>query len=284
MKILIIGGSRFVGPILVTKLLAAQHDVTIFNRGLVNADYPEGVTFIKGDRDEGFGVDQHFDAVIDMCAYTGAQTQKALDELSYDFFLHFGSVASYKKSEIFPLTEDSPSGDWPFMGDYNKGKVECENVLASSGKKYASIRPTYILGPNNYLDREAFIYSRINKGETVVLPGNGQALTQYVFADDVAAIIVLLVEKQAEGAYNCVGDELITVKGLTKAMAELVGKPVQITYNPKADGENHVEEEFPFANENLVCSNQKIKRLGFTFTPLLSGLKDDYESYYKNIV
>lgn len=281
MEVLIIGGSRFVGPLLTERLLAKDNKVTIFNRGKVSDDYPAGVTFIKGDRNKGFNLIQHFDVIVDMCAYNGAQTKTALDQLSFDFFIHFGSVASYKKSEIFPLTEDSPSGDWPLMGDYNKGKVECEEVLAASGKKHASIRPAYILGPNNYMNRENFIYSRISAGQPVMLPGNGQALVEFVFAKDVADIIVLLAEKRVEGAYNCSGDEKITLKGLVEEMAKIGGKEAVISYNPKADGADHNEDEFPFANENLISSSQKIKDLGFSFTLLVQGLREDFESYYK---
>lgn len=284
MEILVIGGSRFVGPILVNKLVSNGHKVTIFNRGLLQANYSELVTFIGGDRNQGFNITKHFDAVIDTCAYNGKQTRTALSDLSYDFFVHFGTVASYKQPKLFPLTEESASGDWPFMGEYNKGKVECENELQQSGKKYASIRPVYILGPNNYLDRENFIYSRIKSQQSLVLPGNGQALIQFVFAEDVADILVFLTEKRTSGVFNCASDELITLKGLTECMADLVGNKPVIQYNNSADRENHNENEFPFANENLVCSNQKIKNLGFEFTPLLTGLKNDFESYYKKLL
>jgi nucleoside-diphosphate-sugar epimerase len=282
MKILVIGGSRFVGPLVVSKLLDKGYELFVFNRGQVSANYPKGVTFIKGDRNDGFSITGHFDVVIDMCAYNGKQTATALKELSFDYFVHFGTIASYKKTEIFPLSEDSPSGDWPFMGDYNKGKVECEQTLEASNKKYASIRPTYILGPDNYIARESFIYQKINNGEPLILPGNGQALTQYIFSYDVANIILLLVEKQITGAFNCAGDELITLKGLVEYMATIIGTKADIRYNMDADGDKHVETEFPFANENLVFSNQKIKNLGFNPTSLFDGLCSDFDSFYKS--
>lgn len=284
MRILIIGGSRFVGPLLIKKLVDNKHQVTVFNRGQIQTKYPDSVTFIKGDRDGGFKIDQHFDVVIDTCAYNGKQTQTALDQLSYDFFVHFGTVASYQVTNVFPLTEESPTGYWAFMGEYGKGKVECEQVLAASGKKYATLRPNYILGAANYCDRENFIYTRINAGEPLVLPGNGQALCQFVFAQDVAAALVLLAEQKAEGAFNCSGDEMVTIEGLVKMMVKLVEKEPVIKFNPAADRENHDEAEFPFANENMVCDNQKLKDLGFSYTPLQQGLKDDFESYYSKLL
>jgi len=284
MKILIIGGSRFVGPILIKKLLNAGQDVTIFNRGQETTDYHDEVTFVKGDRNDGFKIDEHFDTVIDMCAYTGDQTQRALGDLSYNFFLHFGSVASYQASEVFPITENSPLGEWPDMGEYGKGKVECEDVLAKSGKKYATIRPTYILGADNYLDREHFIYTQINAGKTIVLPGDGQALVTYAFVEDVAKVLAILAEKQIEGAFNCAGGEFVTLKGLVEYMAELVGREATITYGEDTDRETAMDGVFPFGNYNMIFSNQKMKDLGVSPTQLFEGLEADYNSHYKNFL
>jgi nucleoside-diphosphate-sugar epimerase len=281
MKILIIGGSRFVGPILIKKLLANGHTLTIFNRGTQDYGYPDSVTHVKGDRNNGFKIDDHFDTVIDMCAYNGEQTQAALDGLSYDFFLHFGSVASYQESQIFPITEDSPLGVWPAMGDYGKGKVECEEVLAQSGKKYATVRPTYILGVDNYLDRENFIYKKIHESETITFPGSGQGVVTYAFVDDVAEVFAILAEKQIEGEFNCAGDEAITLKGLVEYMASLLGKKAHITNGPQKTREEGLRESFPFGNHNMIFSNQKIKDLGVELTPLLEGLKNDFNNWYK---
>lgn len=283
MDIFIIGGSRFVGPLLIEELLKNGHSITVFNRGQIKDTYEEGIVFVQGDREKGFNVKQHFDVVIDMCAYTGEQTKAALDQLSCDFFINFGSAASYKKTGIFPLTEESLIGEWPVWGDYNKGKVECEEVLQKSDIKFASIRPVYLLGPHNYCDRENFIYSHIKHGQDILIPGNGEAVIQFAFSRDIVKIITMLAEKQLQGAFNCAGDTLITLNGLVEYMGQLVGRDVQVKYNHLTDGDNFNEEEFPFANANFICSNEKLKRLGISFTPLLEGLKEDYFSYYKDI-
>ncbi|MBI2446385.1 MAG: NAD-dependent epimerase/dehydratase family protein [Parcubacteria group bacterium] len=282
-NILIIGGSRFVGPLLIQKLLSGDHSITVFNRGLVSSDYPSAVRFIKGDRNAGFNMPEHFDAVIDMCAYSGAQTKCALKELNFDFFLHMSTAAAYQKPKNFPLTEDSPLGGWPLWSDYNRGKAECENVLAKSGVEFAVLRPVYILGPRNYCNREAFIYSRIKNGPPLVLPGNGQALIHFVFADEVADSLAFLAEKKIGGAFNCAGDDVITLRELTEEMGKIIGKKPIIEYNPSADGAKWNFLEFPFANENFIVSNEKIKKMGIKFTPLIKGLKEDYENYYNYV-
>ena len=284
MKVLIIGGSRFVGPHVISLLLKNKHKITVFNRGGISSKYPSEVCFIKGDREQGFNLDEKFDAVIDTCAYVGSQTKKAIESLKFDYFLHFGTVAAYKKTEIFPLTEESSIGDWPSFGEYDKGKVECEQVLVKSGIKYGIIRPAYILGPKNYCDRENFIYSRIKKGISLVLPGNGLGVAQFVFVDEVARVIVTLAENKIRGAFNVAGNEEITLVGLVKEMGKIVGKKPIITFNPKAIGSKFKEEEFPFDNENLIVSNDKIKKNGIDFVPLIEGLKRDYENFYKNTI
>ncbi len=283
MGILIIGGSRFVGHLVIDTLLKHYHKVTVFNRGQIQSDYRKEINFIKGDRNKGFEINEHFDVVIDTCAYAGSQTKTAIEQLSFDFFVNLGTAASYKKTELFPLTESSPLGDWPLWGDYNKGKVECERILEKSGVKFATIRPVYILGPKNYVDREHFIYSRIKKGLPLILPGDGEAIVQFVFAKDVAKSIVLLVENKIEGAFNCAGNEVITLIRLVEEMGKIMELKPTIQFNPDTDQENFDEKEFPFANENFFCSNEKLRNLGIAFTPLLRGLKEDYENYYKHI-
>jgi len=282
MNILIIGGSRFVGPLLVEQIVSGGHEVTVFNRGQTKTHaLPKTVAHVTGDRNDGFNIKQHFDVVIDMCAYKGVQTETALTDLSFDHFIHFGTAAAYRKSEIFPLTETSPLGEYPLWGEYNRGKVACEAALERSGRQFATIRPVYILGPRDYLDRETFIYGRLQEDKPITLPGNGQALIQFVAAKDVAAMLVLIAEKSLTGAFNCCADEVITLKGLVEYMAGLMQKTPHLRYDPRTDGENFDISQFPFANESLVCSNRKAAGLGFRFTPLLEGIKSDFESYYQ---
>ena len=284
MKFLIIGGSRFVGPLVVSQLIERGHEITLFNRGRVKSNYDKNIKFIQGDRKEGFNIKDHFDVIIDTCAYKGVHVEDVINKLSFDYYLHFGTAASYKKSEIFPLTENSALGDWPAWGSYNKGKVECEEVLRKSGINYSIIRPVYILGKNNYVDREKFIYLKIKNKIPIILPGNGNAKIQFVFLEDVANSIVLLAENKIEGNFNCCGNEVITLRELVEVMGKIVGVKPVIKFNSDADGENHNEGEFPFANEDFYCTNDKLKKLGIKFIPLIEGLKRDYENYYKKII
>jgi len=283
-KILIIGGSRFIGPLLIDEFVGRGDEVAVFNRGRIRSEYDEGVRFIRGDRDEGFPALGHFDVIVDTCAYRGEQTKRTIEELRFDFFIHIGTAASYKQTEIFPIREDFPLGDWLVWGSYGEGKLECEKVLASGKVKFAVIRPVYILGPNNYCDRERFIYSRIKRGDPIILPGNGEAVIQFVFAEDVAKSIALIADNKIAGAFNCAGDEAITLKGFVEEMGRIMHLEPKLRYNPETDSDRFDINEFPFANANLLCDNAKLKKLGATFAPLLDSLQEDYESYYRHVI
>ncbi|MFA7300819.1 MAG: NAD-dependent epimerase/dehydratase family protein [Candidatus Shapirobacteria bacterium] len=283
-KILVIGGSRFVGPYLIDLLAKDDNEITIFNRGNFLTAY-SNAKFVKGDRDNGFSElkGQHFDVVYDTCAYTGVQTKLVIDEVDFDFIVHFGTMGSYAETDIFPIKENHPQGIWPTMGVYGKGKAECEAVLSSSGKKYASLRPVYVLGPNNYCDRENFIYKKLVSGETIKIPGNGIGLNQFVFADEVAKCLYLLGKNKIEGGFNCAGNDYISLVNLVNEMAKISGTVPKIEFDMEHDGSNLDESLFPFSNENFIVDNQLIKKtLNIDFDSLISRLKKDWEEYYKN--
>jgi len=118
----------------------------------------------------------------------------------------------------------------------------------------------------------------------LIIPGNGEALVQFVFARDVAESIALIAEKKARGAFNCAGDEMLSLRGLVEEMARIAGTAPAFRFNSERDGDRFDEAEFPFANENLICGNSRLKALGARFTPLLKGLEEDYRGYYSKAV
>lgn len=283
MNILIIGGSRFMGPLLVRELSSRGHTVTVFNRGTRKVSLPQGVIAVVGDRTQEFSLPGNFDVVIDTCAYKPEDITRVFEGVHFDYYLHIGTAASYKKSHLFPLIEESPLGEWPLWGNYNLGKVACEEYLKQSGKKYGVIRPVYILGKNNHVPRESFIYTALRRGDTIRVPGNGLALIQFVYVEDVVSSIVRVAEAKATGAYNCCGPDVVTLRGLVEEMATIAGLKLTMEDNPNTDGTHHDGKEFPFGNEHFFCTNNKLKMLGVEFTPLLEGLKRDYAEYYEAI-
>lgn len=281
MDILIIGGTRFVGPHIIRVLLSAGHVLTMFNRGVHKSSVPDHVRHIEGNRENDLSrVQGHFDLVIDMCAYQGEHVEKLYSEVSFNKYILMSSAAVYAESDVFPLIEDrSPMGPCSMWGEYNKGKVAAEQVVVSRDVSYAIIRPVYILGENNSHDRENFIYSRIKKRIPIRIPGNEKSIAQFVFVQDVARMIGLMVEQDLTGVFNCSGDEYVTLEGLVKSMGRIVG--IEPIFDFSLKGETSLDEkEFPFGSGHFFCSNEKIKKYGMEFTPLITGLEHDYQSYY----
>lgn len=283
MNILVVGGSRFVGPLLVQTLALHKHNVTAFNRGTREITWPEGVRVVIGDRTQGFPLKETFDVVVDTCAYKPEHIERLFTDVDSDYYLHVGTAASYRKTHLFPLTEDSSLGEWPVWGEYNLGKVACEEFLKKSQKPYGVIRPVYILGKKNHVPRESIIYSALRRGDTIRIPGDGAAIIQFVFAEIVASSLVALAEAKAEGAFNCCGNEAITLSGLVEEMGTVAGVKPVIEFNAKTNGIEHDAQEFPFVNEHCFCSNEKIRKLGISFPPFLVELRRDYHDYYEKV-
>ena len=283
MKILVIGGTRFIGPPLVRDLFLRGHATTVLNRGTRPVSFPHGVNSVVGDRTRKISLPGHFDVVIDTCAYKPEDISRVFEGIHSDHYLHVGTAASYRKTHLFPLTEESPIGEWPFWGSYGVGKAACEEYLMQSGRRYGVIRPVYILGKNNPVPRESFIYAALRRGDTIRVPGNGLALVQFVFVEDVVSSIVRMAETQATGAYNCCGPDVVTLRGLVGEMASIAGVEPDMEDNPATDGTHHDVKEFPFGNEHFFCSNRKLTMLGVEFTPLIEGLRRDYDEFYKNM-
>lgn len=289
MRILIMGGTRFIGVSL-TKILVAQgHSVVLFNRG--NKPAPvEGVEQIKGDRTNHDELKeklagQKFDAIFDNTGRELADT-KPLVDLFKDQISHFIYVSSagvYLPSEQMPHREDDPVDPQ----SRHKGKYETETYLKTEGVPFTSIRPTYIYGSGNYNDLEAWFFDRIVRNQPILIPDNGLHFTQFGHVEDLAiAMSKVLGNDQAIGqTYNISGDRYVTFKGLALACAIAVGKnPEEIElkyYNPK-DFNLGKRKAFPMRVQHFFADISKAQK-ELNWQPkydLVSGLKESFENDY----
>ena len=151
MKILVMGGTRFVGKSLVEKLLTHNHDIDIFTRG--NKVNPEKTNLIKGDRNSLESAaklkNKTYDVVYDISGRELEQTKLLLENLDSSFqrYIYVSSAAVYKYNCELPLSENDPIDP----DSRHKGKFETENWLINQKIPFTSFRPTYIYGPGNYL-------------------------------------------------------------------------------------------------------------------------------------
>jgi UDP-glucose 4-epimerase len=290
MRILIMGGTRFIGVYL-TKILVEQgHEVVLFNRG--NRPAPvEGVKQIKGDRTDPIQLkeklsQEHFDAIFDNNGRELSDTQP-LAEIFKDRVQHFvymSSAGVYLKSDQLPHVEGDPVDP----KSRHKGKHETEAYLAQLGLPWTSIRPTYIYGPQNYNDLEAWFFDRVVRDRPIPIPGNGMNITQFGHCKDLSlAMAAVLGNKAAVGQiYNVSGDRYVTFDGLARACAEAVGKSAEtvklVHYDPK-QFDFGKRKAFPLRVQHFFASvNKAMTQLSWQPEyDLLSGLKDSFQNDYQ---
>ncbi len=289
MRILIMGGTRFIGVYL-TKILVEQgHEVVLFNRG--NKPAPvEGVNQIKGDRTDPTQLkeklsQEQFDAIFDNNGRELGDTQP-LAEIFKDRVQHFvymSSAGVYLKTDQLPHIEGDPVDP----KSRHKGKHETEAFLTQLGLPWTSIRPTYIYGPQNYNDLEAWFFDRIVRDRPIPIPGNGLHITQFGHCQDLAkAMAAVLGNNQAIGQiYNVSGDRYVTFDGLARACAQAAGKSadtVQIVHYDPKQFDFGKRKAFPIRVQHFFADIHKAKTQ-LNWQPefdLLSGLKDSLENDY----
>ena len=226
MKLLLLGGTQFLGRHAVEIALARGHDVTVFTRGRRVLPQPlaASVTHLPGDRDPRIapGIDSlsrgSFDAVIDTSGYVprvvGAST--ALLGPRVARYLFVSSISAYAKLDRPGLDEDAPlavleqpdSEDVP--KDYGALKAACEQVVSRAFASRATIvRPGLIVGPHDPTDRFAYWPARFvhpqllgDRGPEAVVPAPPERALQFVDARDCAAFMLDLVERDIAGTFN----------------------------------------------------------------------------------
>ncbi|MDJ0509015.1 MAG: NAD-dependent epimerase/dehydratase family protein [Crocosphaera sp.] len=289
MRILIMGGTRFIGVYLTKELVKQGHEVVLFNRG--NKPAPiEDIQQIHGDRKdsqklkEALATEQ-FDAIFDNNGRELNDT-RPLVEIFNDQVQHFVYVSSagvYLKSDQMPHIE----GDEVDPNSRHKGKFETESYLEKSGIPWTSIRPTYIYGPQNYNDLEAWFFDRIVRNRPIPIPGNGLHFTQFGHVQDlVKAMAAVLDNKKAIGQiYNISGERYVTFDGLAKACAVAAGKSSDevniVHYDPK-QFDFGKKKAFPLRMQHFFADIDKALS-DLSWKPdydLISGLKDSFEKDY----
>ncbi|HYX15086.1 MAG TPA: NAD-dependent epimerase/dehydratase family protein [Nostoc sp.] len=290
MRILIMGGTRFIGVYLTQLLVEQGHEVVLFNRGNRPAPSLEGVGQIIGDRTDATQLkaklsQENFDVIFDNNGRELTDTQP-LAEIFQDRVQHFvymSSAGVYLKSDQLPHVEGDPVDP----KSRHKGKHETEAYLTQLGLPFTSIRPTYIYGPRNYNELEGWFFDRIVRDRPIPIPGNGLHITQFGHVKDLAlAMTKVLGNEQAIGQiYNISGDRFVTFDGLARASAVAAGKSPDavkiVHYDPKKFDFGK-RKAFPMRVQHFFASVNKAQT-ELNWHPeydLISGLQDSLENDY----
>lgn len=233
MKFLIIGGSNFIGWQLVELLGKTNHLVTVVNRGDHPRAYPDNITHHIADRKDydkmaaAIG-DTNFDAVFDMCGYVESDmthTVQLFGERTKKY-IFVSTAATYLAPLVLPITENSPQGSHSIWGKYGSGKLACERVMLSAYKKSnfpaVIVRPSYVYGVGNMIDRETFLFDRISKGRLSLSLVMARQLSSCEVSDLCKALVGIAETPKGFGeCYNISGKELVTLKSLVELVQEL---------------------------------------------------------------
>jgi len=234
MRILIIGGTRFVGRHITEQALSAGHEVTLLHRGQSGAELFPEAEHLHADRNEDLGVLKGalWDATIDVSAYFPRQVTdlaRALDGNGGQY-VYISSVSAYEPPAQPGYSEDSPvrllpPGQVPDVVDeqtYGPLKVLCEQAaIEQFGSGTLVIRPTYVIGPHDHSGRFTHWVQRIARGGDVLAPGYPDRPIQLIDARDQAAFIVSAVGAGLAGTFHTVGPSM-PFSGMFDAIAEAV--------------------------------------------------------------
>lgn len=259
MKILIIGGTKFLGRFLVEEGLRKGHEITLFNRGNNKEEF-QHVEQIHGNRNTDIELlkNRQWDAVIDTCGYVPLSVEKSVNALSanVDQYVFISTISVYKdfskkdfnedaellfmtREEADELTKDDDSA---IMKHYGELKALCEKeLLKSIPNKSLIIRPGLIVGPYDGSDRFTYWVNRLKEGREILAPGNPKRMVQFIDVRDLAKWTIQMVEKKSFGVFNATGID----KDLTMGtMLDSIKKGVRS------------EAEFVWVDDEFLLENQ----------------------------
>ncbi len=219
MKLLILGGTVFLGRALVGVATARGHEVTLFHRGKHNPELFPDVERIIGDRDTDLGrlEGRKWDAVVDTCGYFPRQVRASASQLATatGHYTFVSSISVFADFDTPGMDECAPVGTLPdptieeITGEsYGPLKALCEKEAeAAMPGRVLNIRPGLIVGAHDPSDRFTYWPVRVARGGDVLAPERPEVLVQIIDVRDLAEWNVRMVESGLTGVYNATGPD-----------------------------------------------------------------------------
>jgi 2'-hydroxyisoflavone reductase len=298
MKLLLLGGSIFLGRYIVEAALAREHEVTLFNRGMHNPDLFPNVEKLRGNRNEDLSAlrDKHWDAVIDPSGFVPRQIQTSTQMLAdavdhYTFISSISVYADFSKpgiDESFPVgTLQDTTVEEVTNETYGPLKALCEQAAeAAMPGRVLVVRPGLIIGPNDPSDRFTYWPHRIAQGGEVLAPEQRDQLVQFIDVRDLAEWIVRMVEDKQTGRHNATGPNYsLTMQQVLKVCKDVIHSNAHFTWVSEQfllDNEVGSYVELPLwipstepeANGHNSVNCSKAISAGLKFRPLANTVRD----------
>lgn len=312
-KVLILGGTKYIGPVIVEQLIAAGFEVTLFNRGITNPHLFPNVEKLRGDRypSKGKGLtalqtSREWDVVIDTWAENPLCVRDTLSLLNNRCkqYIYTSSMAVYpgdlleKKAGITeeePLPIDIlPTQHSTTLGyDVNKRIADKLVGEASFG---CVLRPHSICGidMDHVSDNQRYWPVRMQRGGVIAAPGDGADTTQYIDVKDLASFTVKCIESRYTGIYNTFTTErfdayLYGLKALSANRSTIKWLPQDYLYKngirhyvdmPMWGARQVVKGTFTISSEKSITAGLTFRPLSDTFTDVLAGFYQDQNNDY----
>src|SRR5947209_1741651 len=242
MKILILGGTVFLGRHIINAALARGHEVTLFNRGQHNPELFPQAEKLRGDRDGNLDAlkGRHWDVVIDTCGYVPRVVRQSAQLLAgaVERYVFISSLSVYADFSRPGIKEDAPLATMPDESSeninehYGALKALCEQAVedAMPGRVLVP-RPGLIVGPHDPTGRFTYWPGRVAEGGEVLAPGRQDREVQFIDARDLAEWVVKMVEERATGIFNTNGPAgRLTMGQLLDACKEVSGSDARFTW------------------------------------------------------
>jgi 2'-hydroxyisoflavone reductase len=294
--ILVLGGTGFIGPHIVTSALARGHTVTLFNRGKTHPGLFPEVEKLHGDRDGQLEAlaNRAWDAVVDPSGYVPRIVKMSAELLAprVKHYVFISTISVYAKEASVNPDESLAVATIPdetnedVKANYGALKALCEKAAeAAMPGRVANLRPGLIIGPGDPSGRFTHWPTRLAEGGEVLAPGDGSTPVQYIDGRDLGAWIVRLIEDGTVGTMNALGPEKrVTMKDVLDECNRALGGKAQLTWVPADFLDKHDVEgwsEMPMWIDNKgdyagfgTLQNTRAVKAGLTFRPIGDTAKD----------
>lgn len=289
-RVLVIGGSYFIGKAITKELQGNGYEVTLLNRG---SRLVAGTKQLSCDRNDKKAMKsvlegKVFDYLVDVSGLNKEQAQILCDTLNMKELKSMVFISSSAVYDVEHLKARFREQDRikknKFWGQYGTDKIEAERTYSQRMEErqipLVILRPPYVYGEENYVQRESFIFEHILQNKPVIVPAANKKL-QFIYAKDLAVIVRKMLEKESRGSeiYNVGNNQYVTIKEWVQLCAEAMGKAVEIVnFDYKKYGRN-VREFFPFHDYDNVLNVDKIQQADINIeeTDMLAGLQNAYK-------
>lgn len=294
MKLLILGGTLFLGRHLTEAAQARGHEVTLFNRGRTNAALFPDIETVHGDREQGLEPlhGRQWDAVIDTCGYVprivGDAARSLADAAGHYTFISSASVYSDLKQQIIAETASlhrpPEEGNEDVATHYGGLKAACERVVADHfAGRALSLRCGLLVGPHDPSGRFTYWVRRVAQGGEVLAPGAPDRPVQFIDARDCADWTIRMIEARAAGIFNLTGPARVLGMGdFLAACRQTTGSDARFTWVPDDFLLGHGVAPFfemplwlpPSHQGMLALSIERALSCGLAFRPLADTISD----------